>query len=251
MNYGRILFVTDLDATLTCGETLSAENENAIKRFVEKGGMFTLATGRTLSYIKEKFKGRLEPNAPVTTLNGTIITDCTDGSILWKKPLENEKEIISFIKENIKPEKVEVCTLNKRESAENISIENERVYKIVSVCENRCKAQEMMRLMNCRFGENCFTMRSWETGVETIHKKAGKGECIRRVKEICGADICIAIGDYENDIDMIKRADIGIAVGNAHDSVKAAADIVTADAKDNAVAYVLENIDKICMKVKA
>ena len=42
----------------------------------------------------------------------------------------------------------------------------------------------------------------------------------------------MAFGDGENDIAMIKFAGIGVAMGNASDDVKAAADYVT-DTVDN------------------
>lgn len=55
----------------------------------------------------------------------------------------------------------------------------------------------------------------------------------------------IAIGDSRNDLDMLRYAGLGIAMGNAADEVKEAADAVTAACADDGVAaaihrYVLE-----------
>jgi hydroxymethylpyrimidine pyrophosphatase-like HAD family hydrolase len=36
----------------------------------------------------------------------------------------------------------------------------------------------------------------------------------------------LAIGDAENDVEMLKMASVGVAVGNANDMAKAAADVV-------------------------
>ncbi len=65
----------------------------------------------------------------------------------------------------------------------------------------------------------------------------------------------IAVGDYENDLEMIGCAGIGVAVGNALDCVKARADYVTVRDNDHgAVAdminqLVLERVDGLCVKV--
>jgi hydroxymethylpyrimidine pyrophosphatase-like HAD family hydrolase len=52
---------------------------------------------------------------------------------------------------------------------------------------------------------------------------------MRRYVELMGIDTenTIAIGDAQNDMDMIEYAGFGIAMGNAVDSVKKAADYVT------------------------
>ncbi|HJZ48653.1 MAG TPA: HAD family hydrolase [Roseiflexaceae bacterium] len=60
------------------------------------------------------------------------------------------------------------------------------------------------------------------------------------------ADV-LALGDSESDIGMLRMAGVGVAVGNAHMAVKAAADWVAPDAADAGVAaavrrFVLERI---------
>ncbi len=64
---------------------------------------------------------------------------------------------------------------------------------------------------------------------EILVKGADKADSIDRVVEICKGDLkdTIAIGDSDNDISMIKKAGIGIAMGNACDSLKEAADYIT------------------------
>lgn len=50
----------------------------------------------------------------------------------------------------------------------------------------------------------------------------------------------IAFGDSENDMEMLKFAGIGIAMGNATDNVKANADLVTKDINDEGIFYALK-----------
>lgn len=53
-------------------------------------------------------------------------------------------------------------------------------------------------------------------------------------------DQTIAIGDENNDIDMIKMAGLGIAMGNATHRVKEVADEITETNEDNGVSLALE-----------
>ena len=53
----------------------------------------------------------------------------------------------------------------------------------------------------------------------------------------------IAFGDAENDVEMIRQAGLGIAMGNAYESVKEAADYVTNDAAENGIINALEHFD--------
>lgn len=54
----------------------------------------------------------------------------------------------------------------------------------------------------------------------------------------------IGVGDYENDLSLIRMADIGIAVENAVDSLKQAADRVTIKNTDNAIAHIIHQLDR-------
>jgi phosphoglycolate phosphatase (TIGR01487 family) len=55
---------------------------------------------------------------------------------------------------------------------------------------------------------------------------------------------CAAIGDSANDIEMIKASGLGIAVDNAHPTLKEAADLVTSACYGNGVIEALEYISK-------
>jgi hydroxymethylpyrimidine pyrophosphatase-like HAD family hydrolase len=54
----------------------------------------------------------------------------------------------------------------------------------------------------------------------------------------------MAIGDYDNDIEMIAYAGLGVAMGNAVPEVKKAADVITLDNQNDGVAHAIE---KYCL----
>ena len=55
----------------------------------------------------------------------------------------------------------------------------------------------------------------------------------------------MAFGDGENDIQMLKFAGVGIAMGNADDEVKAAADYVTDSVDENGIEKALRHFHLI------
>lgn len=54
----------------------------------------------------------------------------------------------------------------------------------------------------------------------------------------------VAIGDCDNDLELLEEAKVGIAVENAFPSLKAKADLVTVSNKEHAVARVIEELMK-------
>jgi Cof subfamily protein (haloacid dehalogenase superfamily) len=71
-----------------------------------------------------------------------------------------------------------------------------------------------------------------------------KASAIREVCGILGIDMSevVAMGDSLNDLAVIQEAGLGVAMGNAQDAVKAAADYVTLTNNENGVAHILKEI---------
>lgn len=105
-------------------------------------------------------------------------------------------------------------------------------------------AQEsgLMRLM-----PGCKAVRWYPTFVNIIVENGGKPVGIAKVCEKYGLSIdeIMAFGDGGNDVDMLRFAGTGVAMGNAADSVKQAADYVTADIDDDGIFKALKHFDVI------
>lgn len=52
----------------------------------------------------------------------------------------------------------------------------------------------------------------------------------------------MAVGDSDNDIEMLKYAGMGVAMGNASDGATAAADQLTASCEQDGVAQTIEEL---------
>lgn len=82
---------------------------------------------------------------------------------------------------------------------------------------------------------------------DIISSEADKGYGIEVIARHEGLDIaeCMAFGDGGNDIPMLRRAGIGVAMGNAGATVKAAADYITTDIDNEGVAKALRRFGVI------
>ena len=72
-----------------------------------------------------------------------------------------------------------------------------------------------------------------------MNKNASKGNALAKLADHLGLnkDEVMAIGDNENDLSMIDYAGIGVAMGNATEDVKAAADVICGDVTEEGIYY--------------
>ncbi len=98
------------------------------------------------------------------------------------------------------------------------------------------RAAEMEQLKE-RF-PMCTIVSSLYNNIEVNGAGANKGAALARLCKHLGITLseCITFGDGNNDISMLKIAGIGIAMENAPDEVKSAADVVTDSNENDGVA---------------
>ncbi len=85
-----------------------------------------------------------------------------------------------------------------------------------------------------------------ENWMEVIRKGNSKGHALNTVSQILDIPLekFIAFGDGENDLSMLQNAGCGVAMGNAMESVKAAADDVTITNDEHGVLHYLKKVFK-------
>ena len=78
--------------------------------------------------------------------------------------------------------------------------------------------------------------------VEIIRRGVGKGTALLRLGERLGvaAEEIMAVGDSENDLDMIRKAGLGVAMANSERAVLDCADYVTASNDEDGAAAAIE-----------
>lgn len=78
--------------------------------------------------------------------------------------------------------------------------------------------------------------------IEIIRRGVGKGTALLRLGERLGvaAEEIMAVGDSENDLDMIRKAGLGVAMANSERAVLDCADYVTASNDEDGAAAAIE-----------
>ena len=80
------------------------------------------------------------------------------------------------------------------------------------------------------------------TSLEISAKNTTKGLGLQKLCEHLGISIdeAIAVGDADNDLDVLKRAGLSVAMGNANDNVKKIADVVVEDCDHDGCVQAIE-----------
>ena len=243
-SFKGILLCSDLDGTLrnSKGE-ISKENIEAIRYFCDNGGLFTLCTGRNPSHARALCEKGLIINTALIALNGAMIYDLEKAAVLYENPIDKAElfDVDKFIEEN-RQYISDVVFHSIETKSRYAEIGDDKLYKIVFTSKtaeaSRCLRSELEK----RCGDRFFITNSWPEGLELLAKSSTKGECLKRIRKHINCEITktVCVGDYENDISMLKAADLSFAVGNAIPEVKTAADRVTASNNESALAKIIK-----------
>ncbi len=264
--FSGILLCTDLDETLLdTDKSISKENLEAIEYFKNNGGSFTFITGRGVHGVGKSI-AKAKPNVPVGCLNGGSIYDWENDKTLFRLDIDKSvTKLILELEEKFKTLGVEIVThtsnhfrrINERVQW-HIDLEKLPVMPgdfdkipdnwgkclLVDTAENIDKVVEYITTNDS--GKDFDFVRSCPYFYEILPKGSSKGNLLIRLAEILGIDKnkTIAVGDNENDISMLEKAGLGIAVANAVPKAKEAADMVTVANTDHAIAKIIYDLDR-------
>ena len=264
--FDGVLICTDLDGTLLRSDkSISQENLDAIEYFKSEGGYFTFITGR-MPYFSKMVYDAVGANAPVGCVNGGGIYDYEKGEYLWLQTLaDGIIELVEHVDKNVDsigihlntPDKVYYCRENgasakyrKATGTPNLVADyravDEPLAKIVFCDDNEEHILRAIELLNAHPKADLFDfIRTERILYEVVPNGVNKGAALPRLADALGIDISkvVAIGDYYNDVAMLRAAGVGVAVANAVDEVKAVADYITVSNEEHAIARVIEMIN--------
>lgn len=106
------------------------------------------------------------------------------------------------------------------------------------------RLKPLAEAVEARLGDRVSAFRSSDFFLELVPKGVNKGASLERLLPLLGktpADL-IAMGDNYNDVEMIRLAGTGVAMGNAPQDIQAIADFVTRSNEEDGVAYALEQL---------
>lgn len=239
----------DIDGTLF-SHTIHAIPESTkrtVKLLREKGIKVFIATGRSLKETKRVPLGDMKFDGYVT-LNGQICLDAEE-KILFEAPIKgedgaylldafvNKKFPLAIVeKERIYINYIDDSVIRAQKSV-NIPLlpikeyQGAPIYQFIGYMNWEETGKIAPKIPNCKI------TRWYEDGIDIISKDGGKDHGIRKILEVHGftREESIAFGDSDNDLEMLEFTGIGVAMGNAVESVKEVADYVTSHIDEDGI----------------
>jgi len=275
----KTLCVSDLDGTLlNASAELDEYTLNAVNRYTSNGGIFTVATARTSETVRHIMSGA-KLNAPQILMNGVFAYDGESKKFVMSRIIDREtvRELISIVNRfslsgfmyiardgfvdtyytrldthrsrEFKEERERKYNKSFTYTADFNSLELDRAVYF-SVCERRElldeAAYELKKLpgLNVVYHSDVYDTGLWY--LDICAASASKRSALDYLRAAYGYDRIIAFGDNYNDLPLFEGADVKIAVGNAVDELKKAADLVIGSNTSHGVAdWLLGNMEQL------
>lgn len=249
----------DVDGTLLSYKTkkVCASARAAIARLQEQGILCVVATGRHMIQFSKLPVADIPFDAFVM-LNGQLVLD-KEHHVLYHMPIEGKAK--EFLVEKFNDHTYPAIIIEQNDMYLNCVTDHvEDVHQIISVAVPPLSAYRGGDIYQvCAYlrpeeehlvdpiAQDCVMTRWHYGGLDIIAGGGGKMVGIKRYLDHVGIkpEEIIAFGDAENDLDMIRFAGIGVAMGNGKEEVKAAADFVTADIDDDGIEKALKHYNLI------
>ena len=258
------LIAMDLDGTLVKGEQgVTPRVRRAIDDVRAAGIEITIATGRMFRSAR-RFATDLQVTLPIICYQGSLVRDPVTGvthqhEVLPAGPAQAAVEfarqqglhVNAYIDDELY---MEADTPEGRFYAASSNVPITFVddlavavtagsTKLVFVMDED-RVLDAVADMDGRFGPAVQATRSHPRFAEVVRRDVNKGTALARVASV--ADVLLeqtmGIGDNLNDLDLVRAAGIGVAMGDGDPQVLAAADWITGSYEDDGVAQAIERL---------
>ncbi|NOZ21088.1 MAG: HAD family hydrolase [Planctomycetes bacterium] len=259
------LAAIDLDGTLlNSRKEVTQRSVDAVRRATERGLTVVLCTGRMVCSA-QRYWEQIGLDTPIIGYNGAVVKDVARGRTLLHRPVPADvtRDVLDFLRRrDVFPLTYQDDRLFvERDTAEARSYSaTYRVhYQIIDDLADFLGDGSTKILIGCApgecshmaieiqraFGDRLNVTQSEGRHVELNHPSATKASAIGFLADELGAEReeILAFGDGINDTDMLQYAGLGLAVSNAWDEAKRAADRVIGSNEDNAVAAFLDLLE--------
>ncbi len=242
------MVVTDIDGTIyspDCG--IKECVKECIRNLVNNGIYVAIATGRTYGSAKS-VADKLGIKCPLICYQGGLVNSY-EGDILDVKYLDPEiaREIINdcrkkhihlnvyvedklyveddnqYIKDYIGDKGIDYHLVNSFDE-----LDFTKLNKLLAINYDCKFIDSLIEELRAKYPQ-LYVVKSFDYFCEIANKEATKGNAIKFLAKKYGIALneVLAIGDQNNDIEMVKTAGIGVAMGNGTPEIKAAADYIT------------------------
>ncbi|MFO8041911.1 MAG: Cof-type HAD-IIB family hydrolase [Alkalispirochaeta sp.] len=264
------LLATDIDDTILAPDgSLPEANRTALQLLHRRGIAVVFSSGRATASLRRVAQGIVEPadDEFLISFNGARVTSVLSGNVLSEQLIDTSiiRDIASytrahrllihgydgdtFLAEHTAPGHQE----RSRQYAADTGMAWQAVpelgaalpkgsAKLLVIGDHEALAEHRQKLIEIGKGRLDVTF-SKPTYLEVVPVGISKGTALATLADHLGIPIAetVAIGDSLNDIEMIRAAGLGVAVANARDELKAAADVVLErSAEDGAIQELAE-----------
>ncbi len=271
------LIAIDLDGTLLDDEkNISMEDRNVLKKLLDKGYEIVIATGRRY-WSAKRFVRDVNNGLVILANNGNIVRRSKDDTVLIKKYL-NVKDFHTLLNEGRKkglypivhvdnyyegydilieldrnnPKYGDYMTFNTERYKQVDNLLNVKEPKVLTVVYvgKKDELKGFCRRINEKYPKKysshiIYNITSSGGLLEMMHPLGCKWLSLKEYAEKIGIsrEEIIAIGDDNNDIEMIKKSGLGIAMKNGTEMVKKSADIITEKTNnESGLAHILKKV---------
>ena len=268
MNKSYKLLVVDIDGTLLNSRgVISTEDAEAIARLRERGVRVALSTGRA-SMAADWVLDHLQLDGYHIFYDGALVYNPLKGREAYAESIDSDlaREVIDFsLRSGVHIDLYSSTRyfIEREDWAADIRRQFFRLTPTIARLEDVCKFERIIKgTLIARSGaereralaiQNQFRGRlafSWTMTpaypdidfINILSAKVSKG---RALEELCTllkvplADV-VAIGDGVNDISLLKKAGLAVAMGNCAEELKSVAHIVTHDVDHSGVAEAIK-----------
>jgi Cof subfamily protein (haloacid dehalogenase superfamily) len=262
--------VIDLDDTLL-GEDLkiAPQAKQMISQIKDKVRVM-IATGRmhssALPYARE-----LDLQTNLITYNGALVKDLVSGDQVIHKPVsgqmvekiaayaqDNDLHLNFYIDDTLYVNKMgkEADYYKQISGIDPVLIDNKPdefltkpSTKLIIVEHDEARREQAKADLEELVGDRLSITSSKTSFIELNKKGTSKAEAVKELIsrfnwEVTPEEV-MAIGDSYNDLELIKYAGLGVAVGNAQSGIKEAADYITAGNDEGGVAEAITKFIKV------
>lgn len=258
------LMISDVDGTLVDKQKqLTPGTVDAVTRLGAAGCGFTIISARPRSGMMP-IADTLAIDAPMGAFNGGLIFrrdgwvgehhmvepivatgvfDCVDGLTVDRWVFADDRWF-SSTDQGVHVEHERVASDQEPVIWTDFADLANRADKITFVSDEPAVLAELHRRIDARFAGRATVAQSQTYYLDITALEANKGAGVVALTAALGIDLqaTAAIGDQANDLPMIERAGFGVAMGNAPDKVKAAADAVTTANDADGVAHAIDTL---------
>ena len=234
------MIVLDMDGTLLNSQKKISHYNQKILLKAKRQARMILASARGFYRIKPYLTqlDLLDSDNYTIAFNGSLIV-CNDGTVLADQPLDPNDIMLleKYIKEQpdldwfFYHDQGRIDYHELSDVAAFLKIY--KVYKVVAfgTAEKICQSRKMMPQV---LTDHLAVTSSEDERMEMVAKGMNKVDAIKYLADRLNIkrEEIIAMGDGENDLAMLKLAEVGVAMANAQPALKAAADFIS-DTNDN------------------